>query len=377
MKVVIVGMEFKEDVAHLALLAGEVELVLYGQEGPLRGQAVAPGPPPTFCKSRTLRPVAVTPRGPLVWYYPELGRALSADQPDLVHAIAEPWRPVAAQAAAWSRDRDGKTFVVSTADRNWQAAPAFERFVRGRLTRRTLEDVNGLASESQAGVDEAVRFGLPPGAVTAVIHTNPRDPTVFRPPVDAAERERARSSLGLPIEGIGVGFIARLRREKGPELFLDAIDRLPERSDVWAAVAGTGPLESEVRRRALAPNLHYLGELDFRAQVADLYRAVDILVVPSIRVGRWEEQGPRAVIEGMLSGCAVVGTNVGAIPEMLGDTGVVVEPEAQALADGIVASFGRDGSAGRRRALERYSSEAVARQLLDFWRHARNHRNGR
>lgn len=370
MRVVLVGSDFKTDVAYLELLDDEVDLVVYGHSRQLRGQTAPPTPPPTALATRTLRPVVVTPRGPLVWYFPGLRRALTEDRPDVVHVVGEPWRLTAVQAAAWVRRRPNAALVSQWADRNWMSVPAAERALRRRLARRTLVRANGIAAESRQALGEAERFGLTEGTPSAVINTNPRDSTIFRPPADDEERAAARRALGLHVDGVGVGFIGRLTPEKGPQLFLDAVDRLHSTSRCWTALAGMGPMEAEVRRRAQPPLITHLGRLDFPAQVADFYRAVNVLVVPSLRLGRWDEQGSRAVIEGMLSGCVVVATNVGANPEMIRETGVVVEPEPAALAEGIGRAIHLDGRAGRRRALELYSAEAVAGALVELWREA-------
>ena len=49
---------------------------------------------------------------------------------------------------------------------------------------------------------------------------------MFRPARDCAERAACRRQLGLPVDGIGVGFMSRLVPEKGPLLFLEALQEL-------------------------------------------------------------------------------------------------------------------------------------------------------
>jgi glycosyltransferase involved in cell wall biosynthesis len=68
-------------------------------------------------------------------------------------------------------------------------------------------------------------------------------------------------------------------------------------------------------------------------QMADLYAAADVVVVPS-----WEEPFGLVVAEAMAAGTAVVGASTGAIPEIIehGESGLLVQPrQPRALADAI------------------------------------------
>ncbi len=90
-----------------------------------------------------------------------------------------------------------------------------------------------------------------------------------------------------------------------------ALRELPDA--VHFAVAGDGP--ERARLEALSPpgRLHLLGSLDVDG-VATLYRAADLLVLPSEREG-W----PNVVTEALAAGLPVVATPVGAMPELLAD----------------------------------------------------------
>ena len=101
-------------------------------------------------------------------------------------------------------------------------------------------------------------------------------------------------------------------------------------------MAGIGPLEDQVKNTSARGHTTYLGGLSFPGQVVDFYRSIDVFVVPSITEGRFEEQGPRAVIEAMMTGCLVVGTDCGSIPSMVGSNGIIVpQRDVVQLAHGI------------------------------------------
>jgi glycosyltransferase involved in cell wall biosynthesis len=376
MRVVLIGQWFhgEGDDSHLRALAGMVDLTVYGNRNGARSLSLE-AIPPDFCAYRELHSVRLTRRvGPRLSFYRHLEQALDADRPDVVHVLSEPWQLVAVQAARWAVRHPATALVVHSADRNWRAVSARRRLARSLFLRRTFGRADGFVSLSSGGVREAEWFGLPDGVVTAVVHNHPRSPEEFRPAADESERKAIRRQFGLPEDGTGVVFLGRLSKEKGPLLFLDAVEQARTSSDepVWGAIAGEGPLQDEVVSRALASNVSYLGQMAFPSQVAALLRGVDILVIPSVRIDHWEEQGPRAAIEGLLSGCVVVGTPVGALPEMLEGAGVMAEgTDAACLAEAILRACQtrtpERRAAARRRAIEAYSGESAARALVDVW----------
>ena len=77
----------------------------------------------------------------------------------------------------------------------------------------------------------------------------------------------------------------------------------------------------------------------------------------------------------MAHGVAVVGTDSGAVPELVGDAGrIVPEEDVPALTAALQELYAdrseceRLGAAGRRRVLEEFSDGAIAGKMLAFWR---------
>ena len=99
--------------------------------------------------------------------------------------------------------------------------------------------------------------------------------------------------------------------------------------------------------------------------VSALYRAIDLLVIPSRSEGL-----PNVLLEALRHGRFAVSTRVGAVPDVLDGTraGIVVPPEEpRALADAVVRALAERGDAevARDRALviERFSLDARVRAL--------------
>lgn len=132
----------------------------------------------------------------------------------------------------------------------------------------------------------------------------------------------AYGSQGLPSERPPtLGFVGRLTPEKGLDVLLDALARLP--SDVRAVVAGAGPAEPELRRRAdalgLAGRVSWLGFVEHE-RMPGVYGQLDLLVVPSRTTAGWKEQFGRVVIEALAARVPVVAADSGELSRLLSST---------------------------------------------------------
>lgn len=373
-RVAVVVAQLPPETGHLSALAQDVDLVVYASQGPRRRERQGPV---DGARVRTM--TALGGWSAIRWVYPGLGRALRRDRPELLHVVSEPWSLLAVQAALHARLRPRLRLVVHGCDRLWfHGAPAEQRTKRALAT-WTVRRADAFCNETDAAFALARSCGLPPAAPTRVVHTQPRSQQVFRPVASDDERRAARRRLGLPEDGLGVGFLGRLEGYKGPQLLVQAWERLPEeqRAGAWCAVAGDGPLLAELQEQGRRAGVHVLGAVPFPDGVLDLCRAVQVLAVPSYSEGEIDDQSPRAVIEGLLSGAVVVGSRSGGIPGMLGDAGVLVaERDPDDLARGIaealaLAADPATGADARDRAVARgaavYSTTAVAARLGALW----------
>jgi len=366
---------FPAELNHLETLADDIELTVYGTTYRPPWYSYEPTPP-RRARFRDFSPRGLRERGHLWWTYPGMAAALERDQPDVIHVVSEPWGLLAQQATSWAKDNPEVGLVFHGCDQIWWHGSRMEQAVRRRLAARTLRRADGFLGETQAAVDMARSAGLGNQAITAAVHTNPRDPATFRPASDPAEQAEERRRLGLPPDGIGVGFIGVLRPEKGAMTFLGAVEELDRQGrlddQTWITIAGGGVERDAVASRSRELDVYYLGPLRYSDEVAPFLRAIDVLVVPSISTPSWTDQSPRVVIEAMLSGCTVIGSTCGAIPDMVGETGVIVpEGDVTALARAIETTSKSwslaTNCAAREEALRHYSHAAVAQKLHQCW----------
>lgn len=173
-----------------------------------------------------------------------------------------------------------------------------------------------------------------------------------------------------------VAVVGRLVPIKGHETLLRAVAASRrELPGLEVEIAGSGPLDAELRARARALSLdgvvRFLGHVPGAGAV--LERAL-VVAVPSHGEGFG-----MVALEAMERGRAVVASAVGGLPEIVapGETGLLVSPgDADALAAALVELVGNAdrarafGAAGRRRALAVFSQERCTERTDALYRAA-------
>ena len=156
-------------------------------------------------------------------------------------------------------------------------------------------------------------------------------------------------------------YVGRLSSEKGVQDLLAVASNLPYR----LKVAGGGPLEQELRQQyARCENIEFLGMLDAQA-VARLLSGSRFSVMPS----QCYDNNPLSVVESLCAGTPVAGSDIGGIPELIGnDSGIVFTPfDKESLAAAITTAMTRpwDHATIARQAQERFSPAVHVQALMN------------
>jgi glycosyltransferase involved in cell wall biosynthesis len=167
-------------------------------------------------------------------------------------------------------------------------------------------------------------------------------------------REVARDMLGIPQDCVAIGWVGRLSREKGPDLFLRAI-RQVDLDTAAAVLVGAG--EDEPRLVDLVASLGFRNGsvrlVGQRPDAASLLGAFDVLAISSRTEGL-----PMVLLEAMAAGTPIVAFAVGGIPQVISEeSGWLVRPGDVAGLTEALAEALRDRAEATRRA-------TVAREIL-------------
>ncbi|MEO0964990.1 MAG: glycosyltransferase [Planctomycetota bacterium] len=284
--------------------------------------------PPDAPFRQELQPVRWPWIGPAQFYlhhYPALGKLLTELQPDVIDLWEEPWALVSAQAAWLRRRLVPHAKLISETEQNLDKKLPFPF---ERMRRYTLGQADFLIGRSREAVEIAKRKGYD-GPSAAL--PNAVDEALFRP----MDRAACREELGLV--RFTVGYVGRLVPEKGLSDLLDAVAQAGP--DIGALVVGRGPMRDELHRRVaeqgLAGRVRLIDHLPLDG-LPTVMNAIDALALPSRTTARWKEQFGRVVVEAQACRTPVIGSDSGAIPEVVGDGGVVVpERDPATLAKAI------------------------------------------
>jgi glycosyltransferase involved in cell wall biosynthesis len=132
---------------------------------------------------------------------------------------------------------------------------------------------------------------------------------VIHNPINTTQFTRFKKMQGFQQTVLYAG---RFSKDKGIELFLEAAAQM---QNVKFLIAGVGDLIEQVEQANKdLENVEYLGSLN-KEQLFDAFDKSDFLILPSI----WYENNPMIIIEAMTYGLAVIGSDIGGIPELLNE----------------------------------------------------------
>jgi L-malate glycosyltransferase len=173
------------------------------------------------------------------------------------------------------------------------------------------------------------------------------------------------------VDRITIGTAARLSEAKGLEYLIVAISQLVKRHpNIQLVIAGDGELKGSLQQMVndlgISDHVVFAGYIQ---DVQNLMYSFDIFVLPSL-----QEALPLACAEAMSLGKAIVGTNVGGIPEQVvdGETGFVVPAKDPAALADRIHSLIADPELMKRfaqKSYERYQEKFTVRVMLDHTTH--------
>src|SRR6266851_782459 len=293
-------------------------------------------------------------------YYPQLAKIMREMRPDVVHIDEEPYNFATFQAMQLAQKYKAKALFFTWQNLYRTYPPPF----------RQMELYNYRHAATALAGNRAAADVLKRKRYTGSIHVIPQfgfDTEIYR-------RTEVRSSRAADAP-FNIGFIGRLKEEKGLPLMIEALTYLPDYCR--AVFVGHGPMRNTLEE--LAARLGVTDRVIFKPgvptyEVPGEMQLLDAFVLPSLTRPNWMEQFGRVLPEAMACETPVIGSRSGEIPHVIGDAGLVFAegnvPELVACVQKLLDDpqlYADLASRGRQRVLENYTQERIAQQTYEVY----------
>ncbi|MCX7698289.1 MAG: glycosyltransferase family 4 protein [Candidatus Goldbacteria bacterium] len=276
--------------------------------------------------------------------------------PDIIHIEEEPFTPVCWQFTYVARKRNIKTIFYT-----WENIDRRHNFIYSQCEKYNIKNCDAAI----AGNFEAKMLLAKKGFIK-IIDVIPQygvNLSDFKEKIIEGKAE------------YNITYIGRLTKEKGIEILLDAIYNI---QNIKLHIVGTGALlpkiKAKVKRLDLQDKVFFHSHIE-RENIPEFLNKMDILVLPSITTNNWKEQFGRVIIEAFAAKVAVVGSDSGAIPEVIGDAGIIFKEGNSKELSNKLKDLMEDGELFRRcinkgyeRVKNNYTNEVIAEKIDKFYR---------
>jgi glycosyltransferase involved in cell wall biosynthesis len=302
-----------------------------------------------------------------------LARMMRVERPTILHTHTAKAGAVG-RAAALLAGRSRPPIIVHTFHGHVLRG-YFGRFWTGffrRLERLLARITDALVAVSPEVRDELVALGVAPASKFRVIRLGIELDN--RISSDGTARTATRRVMGVADDRFLVGWIGRMTGVKRTDVLLRGFRALRDDGvDAVLCLVGDGPDRESVEE--LAGELGIVRDCLFagyQEEVGPFFAAFDVFVLPSGNEGT-----PVTAIEALASGCPVVATRVGGVPDVVEDgvDGFLVEPAAVQELAARLAELARDpelrtrmGLAGRERMESRYAVDRLVDDVDRLYR---------
>jgi glycosyltransferase involved in cell wall biosynthesis len=297
-------------------------------------------------------------------FYPSFSHYIQEIKPDLIHIEEEPYSLTAWQAARAAR-KLGIPLIFFTWENLLERFPFPHQNIRNYVLKTAA---HAIAGDLEAG--QLLEKAGYPSSQISVIPQYGVNPKLFK----KKNVFTLKKKLGL--KDFTVGYLGRLVPEKGLHNLLAAFSMLNNKKTNLLIVGG-GPLRAELEAKAsilgLASQVRWVSSLD-QSAVPDYLNCMDTLVLPSITTARWKEQFGRVIIEAQACEVPVVGSDSGAIPEVIDKAGLIF-PEGNVpklagklhqLKNSTVLRKNL-GQMGHKHVLDHYTNQIIANKIFKIY----------
>jgi glycosyltransferase involved in cell wall biosynthesis len=244
---------------------------------------------------------------------------------DIVHT-AETYTGYSYQAIK-AKEKYGIKVVVTC----WENIPFFCEYpnMRSYIKKKVRENADLFIAITERAKEALIYEGVPENKITVI--PVGVDLNTFKP---REKNEDYLKKFNLTKDDFVVLSVGRLVWEKGFFDIIYAAKRLRLDTDLRQKTikfffVGAGPEEKKLKRLitklGLTEVINMTGSYRY-TEIQKMYTIADIFVLPSIPVRNWQEQFGMVFLEALASGKIVIAGESGSIPEVIGDAGILVQP---------------------------------------------------
>jgi len=144
------------------------------------------------------------------------------------------------------------------------------------------------------------------------------------PPVKDESNYSIKNELNIPSKNIIIVSVARINKEKGYQVFDEAILKFQDKTNVKFLIIGKGEylstMQGKLKHQIDSKQVFFLGHRD---DIQSILKECNIFVLPTLH-----ETLSLALLEASVEGLALIASNTGGVPEIIenGYNGLLVEP---------------------------------------------------
>lgn len=300
----------------------------------------------------------------------KLINSLNKFQPDIIHIHEEPWSISAFQTIILSKfflRKNKPKIIIDSAAINTKKILGFKSLEN--YVSRNCDVIFARNAECEMVLRER-------GCKNPIYHLyNGVDEDLFFSLDNNNKIEQLKEKYSIPHEKKIIGFVGRMIHEKGIFDFLSAIKMLEKREydDKHFIMVGNGPEKENVvkyiQENDLNNHITVLNKVP-SLKMPEIMNIIDLLILPSYSTAQWKEQFGRVLIEAMSCGKAVIGSNSGGIPEVIGNKGYIFPEKNPEEIRSLICSITKEESLieakkfGKERVSSFFSWAAISKHYI-------------
>jgi len=304
-----------------------------------------------------------------------LEREMLVFRPHIIHIFYEATSKIVLQTLLYRKILLPRARVLYFGFENIFPDEWFKKpYLRRYFWKFACRELDGGVYANSEGLKRLQELGLSANNSEVIYWGVPLEKFGFTDPSELKEE------MGLSGKYI-IGYVGRLEEGKGLETAIRALSLLPDDSILYFLGSG----EEEGSLRSLASEMGLDDRVTFTSRVPEYevprhMSTFDILILPSESTGRWKEQFGRVIPEAMACTIPIIGSDSGAIPEVLGRKDVIFkEGDSEDLAEKISFLRGLPEEERRKminkneeRAWAHFSLQGFSNKIHSFYRNLMN-----